>query len=112
MPYTPAAPGLYGQTYKQLLLEGQSEVIGAVREPGLVFERDFMVCVNEVDTTGGILVQEAGQPDLYVWKCINPEIGTVFQGLVFGFVQNQGCRLWCATGQLIFSWRERYRLGR
>jgi hypothetical protein len=102
--------GDWGQTYAKTLNEGESEILAAVSEPSLIFERDFMVSVNEADTTGGILQQVAGQGDVYFWKCISPPIGTLFQLGTFGWAQGQGMRLWCATGSLIFSWRERYRM--
>ena len=110
MPYTPAAPGLYGQSYKVGLNPNDREVVGAVREPNLIFERVFLVSINMADTTGGILVQEDGQPDLYLWKVLAAGVNQTFELPAFGFSQGQGLRLWCAAGSLIFSWRERYRL--
>ena len=112
MPYTEAAPGLYGQTYSVVLNEGESETVGQVREDSLVFERDFIVCVADPDSYGGILRQETGIADTYLWKTAAAPAGATYTNLVFGFVQGQGLRVFCQLGTMIFSWRERYRLGR
>lgn len=112
MPYTPAAPGLYGQTYSVVLNEGESQTVGKVREDNLVFERDFIVCVADPDSYGGILRQVDGVADVYMWKTAAAAAGSTYTGLVFGFVKGEGLRVFCQLGTMIFAWRERYRLGR
>ena len=110
MTYTPAEPGLWGPTYSVLLTEGASETIGVVREPNLVFERSFIVCVANPDSYGGVLRQEAGKADVYMWKTAASPAGATWMDLVFALTQDQGIRMFCQLGAMIFAWRERYRI--
>lgn len=111
MAYTPAEPGLWGPTFSVTLNEGGNEYIGEVREPGLIFERIFMVCSVATEPSWGGLLRQENAVDTYIWKCADAPIGVVYQELVFGFTQGQGLRIFCQIGTLIFSWRERFRLG-
>lgn len=108
MSYTTPPAGEWGGTRTVTLKADESATMGAVREPDLVFEREFSVLINEGETWGGIQITEAGQPDLYLWKAYGAEIGGYTPSVVAGFVQGQGCKLLCTAGQFIFTWRERY----